>query len=67
MVMMENHTYDNVLGMQRGRGDGFTLDGAGKPTASRTRGRTAATIPPPAADGSVLRAFPMPNPCQEHE
>ena len=63
---MENHSYDNVLGMQRGRGDGFTLDAAGRADGSRTRGRRARR---PAAGGRTpsLRAFPMPNPCQEDE
>ncbi|HEX7443936.1 MAG TPA: alkaline phosphatase family protein [Acidimicrobiales bacterium] len=64
VVMMENHSYDNVLGMQRGRGDGFTLDKQGKPTASNPWSATA-SIPPPGPTDSVLRAFPMPNPCQQ--
>jgi len=62
VVMMENHSYDNVLGMQRGRGDGFTLAADGTPTATNPWPATSA-VPPPAGD-SVLRAFPMPNPCQ---
>jgi phospholipase C len=62
VVMMENHSYDNVLGMQRDRGDGFVLDKDGRPTASNPWPTTSAK-PPPAGD-SVLRAFPMPNPCQ---
>jgi phospholipase C len=65
IVMMENHSYDNVLGMQQGRGDGFILDKAGKPTATNPW-TTAATIQPPGPMDSVLRAFPMPNPCQQH-
>jgi phospholipase C len=62
VVMMENHSYDNVLGMQRGRGDGFTLDKAGKPTAVNPW-PTGSPIAPPGPNTS-LRAFPMPNPCQ---
>ena len=59
---MENHSYDNVLGMQRGRGDGFTLDRQGRPTAVNPW-PTGAPIPPP-GPGTSVRAFPMPNPCQ---
>jgi len=62
VVMMENHSYDNVLGMS-GRGDGFTLDTAGQPTASNPWPKKSATPPP--GKKAVLRAFPMPNPCQE--
>ena len=62
VVMMENHSYDNVLGMQRGRGDGFTLDAHGRPTAVNPWPPSSA-VPPPSA-GASLRAFPMPNPCQ---
>ena len=65
IVMMENHSYDNVLGMQRGRGDGFTLDSAGKPTQSNPWPE-GSVFPPPAAD-ATLHAFPMPTPCQEDE
>jgi len=64
VVMMENHSYDNVLGMQRGRGDGFTLDEQGSPTASNPWSASA-SVPPPGPTDSVLRAFPMPNPCQQ--
>jgi phospholipase C len=62
IVMLENHSYDNVLGMQRGRGDGYTLDRHGNPTASNPW-PIGSTIPPPGPDVR-LRAFPMPNPCQ---
>ncbi|HUC60082.1 MAG TPA: alkaline phosphatase family protein [Streptosporangiaceae bacterium] len=31
ILMMENHSYDNYLGMLAGRGDGFTLGPDGKP------------------------------------
>ena len=33
VLMMENHGYDNYLGMLSGRGDGFTLGADGAPTA----------------------------------
>ena len=33
MLMMENHSYDNYLGMLAGRGDGFKLRRDGQPTA----------------------------------
>ena len=34
VLMMENHSYDNYLGMLRGRGDGFPLGADGRPEAS---------------------------------
>jgi phospholipase C len=34
VLMMENHSYDNYLGMLAGRGEGFSLDRDGQPTAS---------------------------------
>jgi len=52
VVMMENHSYDNYLGMLS-RGDGFTRDSNGKPTNSN-----------PDATGAPLRAFHMANTCQ---
>ena len=52
VLMMENHSYDNYLGML-GRGDGFTLDRRGRPTNWN-----------PTADGRRQLAFPMPNHCQ---
>ena len=52
VLMMENHSYDNYLGML-GRGDGFTLGGDGKPTNWN-----------PTADGRRQLAFPMPSDCQ---
>jgi phospholipase C len=56
VVMMENHSYDNYLGMLPGsRGlDGFTLGADGRPTATQTDPST----------GSVVRAFPADTPCQ---
>jgi phospholipase C len=59
VLMLENHSYDNVLGMlgrERGgtrRGDGFQLATDGYPTASN-----------PYPDGRLLRAFRMPTTCQ---
>ena len=52
VVMMENHSFDNYFGTL-GRGDGFTLDSAGRPTNSN-----------PDADGKPLRAYHMANTCQ---
>jgi phospholipase C len=52
VVMMENHSYDNYLGMLT-RGDGFTLDADGKPTNANND-----------ANGQPLRAFHMANTCQ---
>ncbi|HAM03496.1 MAG TPA: hypothetical protein DCQ30_14920, partial [Acidimicrobiaceae bacterium] len=53
VLMMENHSYDNYLGML-GRGDGFTLGAGGVPTNWN-----------PTADGARQLAFPMPNDCQQ--
>ncbi len=53
VVMMENHSFDNLLGTL-GRGDGFTLDAAGRPTATNPDGH-----------GKAVRAFHMPTTCQE--
>jgi phospholipase C len=59
VLMMENHTYDNWLGMlgrgagQRPRGDGFTIGPDGRPTAAN-----------PTADGRTQHAFHMPTTCQ---
>jgi len=52
VVMMENHSFDNYLGML-GRGDGFTLDANGLPTAANTD-----------AAGNAIHAFHMPTTCQ---
>ncbi len=52
VLMMENHSYDNYLGML-GRGDGFTLGPNGKPTNTNPNGQ-----------GELQRAFHMPNHCQ---
>ncbi|MHB1891875.1 MAG: alkaline phosphatase family protein [Acidimicrobiales bacterium] len=54
VVMLENHSFDNILGML-GRGDGFTLGSNGAPTATNPNGR-----------GQLVRAFHMPTPCQLH-
>jgi phospholipase C len=59
VLMLENHSYDNILGMlgrgpgQSPRGDGFTLAGDGRPTATN-----------PYPDGRLQRAFRMPTTCQ---
>src|ERR1700722_15880624 len=49
VLMMENHSYDNYLGMLPGRGDGFSLGPDSQPEASNT-----------GTDGEVIRAFPQP-------
>src|SRR5437879_8917241 len=54
VVMQENHSYDSYFGML-GRGDGFTLDQHGAPTASN-----------PDALNKPVRAFHMANTCQSH-
>ena len=36
VLMMENHSYDNYLGMLRGRGEGFPLGPDGEPEVSNT-------------------------------
>jgi phospholipase C len=59
VLMLENHSYDNILGMlgrgpgQQARGDGFTLARDGLPTATN-----------PYPDGQLQRAFRMPTTCQ---
>ncbi|HKR70512.1 MAG TPA: alkaline phosphatase family protein [Streptosporangiaceae bacterium] len=54
VLMMENHSYDDHLGMLRRPGaDGFTLGKNGKPKAVN-----------PYADGRIQLAFRMPTTCQ---
>ncbi|MHB1488237.1 MAG: alkaline phosphatase family protein [Acidimicrobiales bacterium] len=59
VLMLENHSYDNFFGMlgrgpgRQPRGDGFTLDSTGVPTATN-----------PYGDGRIQHAFPMPTTCQ---
>jgi phospholipase C len=54
VLMMENHSYDNKLGMlQRPGADGFQLGPDGKPTATN-----------PYANGDTQHAFLMPTTCQ---
>ena len=52
VVMMENHSFDNYLGML-GRGDGFRLDRHGRPRDTN-----------PGTTGKPVRAFHMPSTCQ---
>jgi phospholipase C len=52
VVMMENHSFDNVLGLI-GRGDGFTVGSDGRPTATNPDGH-----------GNDVHAFHMPTDCQ---
>ncbi len=59
VLMQENHSYDNYLGMlgrgagQTPRGDGFTIGANGLPTAAN-----------PYPNGSIQHAFHMPTDCQ---
>jgi phospholipase C len=59
LLMMENHSYDNFLGMlgrgpyQAPRGDGLTIAADGYPTATN-----------PYSNGTLQRSFHMPNTCQ---
>ena len=56
VLMMENHSYDNKLGMlARPGADGFQLGPDGQPTATN-----------PYANGDVQHAFHMPTTCQLH-
>jgi phospholipase C len=52
VVMMENHSFDNILGLI-GRGDGFTIGADGRPTAKNPDGH-----------GNFVHAFHMPTECQ---
>jgi phospholipase C len=59
VLMLENHSYDNYLGMlgrspgEQPRGDGFTIGADGRPTAAN-----------PAPGGATQHAFRMPTTCQ---
>jgi phospholipase C len=54
VLMMENHSYDNKLGMlSRLDADGFKIGSDGKPTATN-----------PYANGDTQHAFAMPTTCQ---
>jgi phospholipase C len=64
-LMMENHTYDSLLGMlPPGRGDGYTRDASGQPTNSNPWPRRSSKGPAPYRH-AVINVFPMPTPCQE--
>ena len=52
VLMMESHSFDNLFGLL-GRGDGFTSDANGQPTATN-----------PYPDGRIQHAFRMPTTCQ---
>ncbi|HUB40730.1 MAG TPA: alkaline phosphatase family protein [Streptosporangiaceae bacterium] len=57
VLMMENHSYDNRLGMLRRPGaDGFRLGRGGQPIASN-----------PYANGDIQHAFHMPTTCQNNK
>ena len=53
VLMMENHSYDNYLGMLQGRGEGFPLAPDGQPDAYNNT-----------ADGESIRAFHLPSTTQ---
>ena len=53
VLMMENHSYDNYLGMLPGRGEGFPLSPDGRPDVSNS-----------SADGEIIQAFPLPSTTQ---
>ena len=53
VLMMENHSYDNYLGMLSGRGEGFPLAPDGQPDVSND-----------SAEGETVRAFRQPSPVQ---
>jgi phospholipase C len=53
VLMMENHSYDNYLGMLQGRGDGFPLGADGRPEVSN-----ADTV------GEPIRAHHLPSTLQ---
>src|ERR1700751_550591 len=55
-LMMENHSYDNYLGMLRGRGEGFPLGADGEPAVSN-----------PGAEGEPVRAHHLPSTVQHLE
>jgi len=53
VLMMENHSYDNYLGMLQNRGEGFPLASDGKPGVSNI-----------GADGEAVRPFHLPSTAQ---
>src|SRR5512132_1892956 len=53
VLMMENHSYDNYLGMMAGRGEGFRLGPDGEPEAAN-RG----------TGGELVRAYHLPSTVQ---
>jgi phospholipase C len=55
VLMMENHSYDNYLGMLTGRGDGLALGPGGTPDATNDR-----------LDGEAVAMRHAPGPVQEH-
>jgi phospholipase C len=54
VLMMENHSYDNYLGMLRGRGEGLPLGPDGQPVAANTT-----------SGGEVVRAHRMSSTVQQ--
>src|SRR5215470_11526830 len=56
VLMMENHSYDNYLGMLRGRGEGFPLGADGEPVVSN-----------PGTDGEPVHVHHLPSTAQHPE
>src|SRR5260370_31522823 len=56
ILMMENHSYDNYLGLMAGRGDGLPLDDHGMPSPTNAAG-----------DGTVVRMRHFASTQQKHE
>jgi phospholipase C len=54
VLMMENHSYDNYLGMLKNRGDGFPLDANGEPESANRD-----------ADGEPIRAHHLTSTAQQ--
>ncbi|MHB8262512.1 MAG: phospholipase C [Acidimicrobiales bacterium] len=54
VVMMENRSYDTILGMLS-RGDGFTLGSSGQPTNTNPNGK-----------GQYIEAFHLPTECRSY-
>jgi phospholipase C len=53
VLMMENHSYDNYLGMLQGRGEGFPLGPDGEPAVANS-----------GPDGRAVRAYHLPSTVQ---
>ena len=61
VLMMENHSYDNYLGMLRGRGEGLPLGADGEPAVSNP-GANGEPVPALATAGSPSAPSGKPSP-----